>query len=39
MCIVMDIKAIKMFDGGFMHQQFAFGGESKEETQPSELSH
>ena len=28
----MDIKAIKMFDGGFMHQQFAFGGESKEET-------
>ena len=28
----MDIKAIKMFDGGFMHQQFAFGGESKEGT-------
>ena len=28
----MEIKAIKMFDGGFMHQQFAFGGESKEGT-------
>ena len=26
----MEIKAIRMFDGGFMNQQFAFGGESKE---------
>lgn len=26
----MTIKAIRMFDGGFMNQQFAFGGESKE---------
>ena len=23
----MEIKAIRMFDGGFMNQQFAFGGE------------
>ncbi len=23
----MEIKAIKMFDGGFMNQAFAFGGE------------
>ena len=23
----MEIKAIRMFDGGFMHQQFSFGGE------------
>ncbi|MBR3373408.1 MAG: MBL fold metallo-hydrolase, partial [Bacteroidaceae bacterium] len=23
----MEIKAIRMFDGGFMHQSFAFGGE------------
>ena len=22
----MDIKAIRMFDGGFMNQSFAFGG-------------
>ena len=28
----MTIKAIRMFDGGFMNQQFAFGGESKEGT-------
>lgn len=28
----MEIKAIRMFDGGFMNQQFAFGGESKEDT-------
>lgn len=28
----MIIKAIRMFDGGFMNQQFAFGGESKEGT-------
>lgn len=28
----MKIKAIRMFDGGFMNQQFAFGGESKEDT-------
>ena len=28
----MEIKAIRMFDGGFMNQQFAFGGEGKEET-------
>ena len=28
----MKIKAIRMFDGGFMNQQFAFGGESKEGT-------
>ena len=28
----MQIKAIRMFDGGFMNQQFAFGGESKEGT-------
>lgn len=28
----MEIKAIRMFDGGFMNQQFAFGGESKEGT-------
>ena len=28
----MTIKAIRMFDGGFMNQQFAFGGESKEDT-------
>lgn len=26
----MEIKAIRMFDGGFMNQSFAFGGESKE---------
>ena len=26
----MEIKAIRMFDGGFMNQAFAFGGESKE---------
>lgn len=26
----MDIKAIRLFDGGFMTQQFAFGGEGKE---------
>ena len=26
----MEIKAIRMFDHGFMHQQFAFGGEGKE---------
>lgn len=26
----MEIKVIRMFDGGFMNQQFAFGGESKE---------
>ncbi|MDO4994411.1 MAG: MBL fold metallo-hydrolase [Bacteroidales bacterium] len=26
----MEIKAIRMFDGGFMNQPFAFGGESKE---------
>ena len=26
----MEIKAIRMFDNGFMHQQFAFGGEGKE---------
>ncbi len=25
----MEIKAIRMFDGGFMNQQFAFGGEGK----------
>ena len=29
---MMEIKAIRMFDGGFMNQQFAFGGESKEGT-------
>jgi glyoxylase-like metal-dependent hydrolase (beta-lactamase superfamily II) len=29
---MMEIKAIRMFDGGFMNQQFAFGGESKEDT-------
>ena len=28
----MEIKAIRMFDGGFMNQQFAFGGEGKEGT-------
>lgn len=28
----MVIKAIRMFDGGFMNQQFAFGGENKETT-------
>ncbi len=28
----MEIKAIRMFDGGFMNQSFAFGGESKDET-------
>ena len=28
----MTIKAIRMFDGGFMNQQFAFGGEGKEGT-------
>lgn len=28
----MEIKSIRMFDGGFMNQQFAFGGESKEDT-------
>ncbi len=28
----MEIKAIRMLDGGFMNQQFAFGGESKEGT-------
>ena len=28
----MEIKAIRMFDGGFMTQQFAFGGEGKEGT-------
>ena len=28
----MEIKAIRMFDGGFMNQQFAFGGENKETT-------
>ncbi len=28
----MKIKAIRMFDGGFMNQQFAFGGENKETT-------
>ena len=27
---MMEIKAIRMFDGGFMNQSFAFGGESKE---------
>ena len=27
----MDIKAIRMFDGGFMTQQFAFGGEEGKE--------
>ncbi len=27
----MEIKAIRMFDGGFMHQQFAFGGEEGKE--------
>lgn len=27
----MDIKAIKLFDGGFMNQAFAFGGENKED--------
>lgn len=25
----MTIKAIRLFDGGFMNQQFAFGGEGK----------
>ena len=25
-----------MFDGGFMNQQFAFGGESKEGTDPQQ---
>ena len=29
---IMEIKAIRMFDGGFMNQQFAFGGEGKEGT-------
>lgn len=28
----MEIKVIRMFDGGFMNQQFAFGGEGKEGT-------
>jgi len=28
----MEIKAIRLFDGGFMNQTFAFGGESKEGT-------
>jgi glyoxylase-like metal-dependent hydrolase (beta-lactamase superfamily II) len=28
----MEIKAIRMFDHGFMNQQFAFGGEGKENT-------
>ena len=28
----MEIKAIRMFDHGFMNQQFAFGGEGKEST-------
>ena len=28
----MEIKAIRMFDNGFMNQQFAFGGEGKENT-------
>jgi glyoxylase-like metal-dependent hydrolase (beta-lactamase superfamily II) len=28
----MEIKAIRLFDGGFMNQPFAFGGESKEGT-------
>ena len=28
----MTIKAIRMFDGGFMNQAFAFGGEGKEGT-------
>ena len=28
----MEIKAIRMFDGGFMNQQFAFGGEGKDNT-------
>ena len=27
----MEIKVIKMFDGGFMNQAFAFGGENKED--------
>jgi len=27
----MDIKAIRMYDGGFMNQQFAFGGEEGKE--------
>ena len=27
----MEIKAIHMFDGGFMNQQFAFGGEEGRE--------
>ena len=26
----MEIKAIRMFDGGFMNQPFAFGGEEGE---------
>ena len=30
----MEIKAIRMFDGGFMNQEFAFGGEGKEGTDP-----
>ena len=27
----MEIKAIRMFDGGFMNQPFAFGGEEGKE--------
>lgn len=27
----MEIKAVRMFDGGFMNQQFAFGGEEGKE--------
>ena len=30
----MEIKAIRMFDGGFMNQEFAFGGEGKDGTDP-----
>ena len=30
----MEIKAVRMFDYGFMNQQFAFGGESKEGLDP-----
>lgn len=27
----MEIKAVRMFDGGFMNQSFAFGGEEGKE--------
>ena len=34
----MEIKAIRMFDNGFMNQQFAFGGEGKENTDESDTA-